>query len=167
TIAVGAHHAREMMADRAKRGDEQVNLLGPESSLSQPQGGENDERRADDQDEIAPGVEHPHRTARGRRARDRLRSYQSILTARPVAHVTLPSPDSARGSIAQKNRRVSRRPLTICSCRNVWSGLCGCRLRRAALVPLALERFVLHVDDVDPRVRHLVACENSAEAKSR
>ena len=66
-IAVRAHHAREVMANRAERSDEQIDLLWPESTLGQPQRGENDGRCAHNEDEVAPRIKNPPRAEPGRR----------------------------------------------------------------------------------------------------
>ena len=78
------------MADRAERGDEQVYLFGSESVLCQPQRRKNDERRSDDQEEIAPGVEDPRRAAgHGAGRRDWASKGFAMPMARPAFHVRL------------------------------------------------------------------------------
>ena len=84
-VAVGAHHAREVVSDGAEGGDEQVNLLGPEAALGQPERGENDERRADDEHEVAPRIEDPEQPASGDRA---LRQLRASGTCQLAAHVS-------------------------------------------------------------------------------
>src|SRR5262249_29067061 len=90
-IAVRTHHARQMVAHCAERCDHQIDLIRPESALCQPESGKNDEGRADDQEEIAPGIEDPGRAAVDRcRRRDRSLCYSAMLLTRAAAHL---SPD--------------------------------------------------------------------------
>ena len=59
SVAVCAHHPWQMVSDRAEGCHDEVNLVGSEAALRQPEGGQNDERRAYDKQEVAPGIENP------------------------------------------------------------------------------------------------------------
>ena len=55
-VAVGADHSRQMVSHCAERGDEKINVLRAKPRLSQREQRQEQERRPDIKNEIAPTV---------------------------------------------------------------------------------------------------------------
>lgn len=58
-VAVGPHHAGQVMTEGAERGDVEGYLGDAELGLGDPEGGQNQRRRADEKHQVLPGAEDP------------------------------------------------------------------------------------------------------------
>src|SRR6266480_3400446 len=55
-IAIGAYHSRQVMSHRAKRRDEEINVLRTPARLGKRENRKQEQRRADVENQVTPGI---------------------------------------------------------------------------------------------------------------